>query len=94
MPAEGLQVARSTNTARLVVSVRPASGSDTFPEVELAGNRAGLVWLAEQILRVVHAEQEMHTHLDAEACAQMYVSPDRWWLTIGRQERLRRAKQA
>ena len=90
-------MAKATDTARLMVSVRPASGPDTFPAVELAGTRDGLVWLAEQILRAAHAQPdqpEYHTHLDAEAFAPVYVSPDGWWLTIGRQERLRRAKQA
>jgi hypothetical protein len=77
---------------RLVVTVRPATSPSTFPEVELSGTSAGLVWLAEAILRVAHSELE-HTHLDAEACAPVYVSPDGWWLTISRSERLHRAKQ-
>ena len=87
-------MAETQDTVRLVVSVRPAAGPDTFPEVELAGTRDGLVWLAEQILRVARADQELHTHLDAEACRPVYVSPEGWWLTISRSERLRRARQA
>lgn len=79
--------------ARLVVTVRPAVSNDTFPEVELAGTREGLMWLAEVILQIARAEPEQHTHLDAEACAPIYVSPHGWWLTISRSERLRRAKQ-
>ena len=82
------------DTARLVVTVRPAAAPNTFPEVEVAGTRDGLVWLAEQILRVARAEPELHTHLDAEACGPVYVSPDGWWLTISRSERLRQARQA
>mgnify|MGYP001050401310 CR=1 FL=1 len=82
------------DTARVVVTVRPAGGPDTFPEVELAGTRDGLVWLAEAILRVARAEPEQHTHLDAEACAPVYVSPGGWWLTVLRSERLRQARQA
>jgi hypothetical protein len=81
-------MAEEQDTARLAVTVRPASGPDTFPEVELTGTRAGLLWLAEQILRVAHADQGMHTHLDAEACSPVYLSPDGWWLTIERNERL------
>jgi len=92
--AEGVGVAQAQDTARLVVTVRPAAGPDTFPEVELAGTRAGLEWLAEQILRVARAEQELHTHLDADAHRPVYVSPGGWWLTIERSERLRRARQA
>jgi hypothetical protein len=84
-------MAETQDTARLVVSVRPAAGPDTFPEVELAGTRDGL---AEQILRVARAEPEQHTHLDVEACTPVYVSPAGWWLTISRSERLRRARQA
>lgn len=87
-------MAEAQDSARLVVKVRPASGPDTFPQVELAGTRDELAWLAENILRVARAEQELHTHLDAEACAPVYVSPDGWWLTISRSERLRRARQA
>ncbi len=87
-------MAETQDTARLVVTVRSAAGPNTFPEVELAGTRAGLVWLAEQILRVAHAEPEQHTHLDAEAHRPEYVSPDGWWLTISRSERLRRARHA
>ena len=86
-------MADEQNPARLVVNVRPALGPDTFPEVKLAGTRAGLVWLAEQILRVAHAEEPMHTHLDAVAHCPEYVSPEGWWLTIERNERLRRARQ-
>jgi hypothetical protein len=85
---------KATNPARLVVYVRPASGPDTFPEVELAGTRDGLVWLAERLLEVARADRELHTHLDADANAPVYVSPDGWWLTISRDERLRRARQA
>jgi hypothetical protein len=81
--------AEAEDATRLVVTVRPAAGPDTFPEVELAGTRDGLVWLAEQILRVARAEPEQHTHLDAEACQPMYVSTEGWWLTILRSERLR-----
>ena len=86
--------ANGAGAQQLVVTVRPATGPDTFPEVELAGTCPGLVWLAEQILRVAHAEPEQHTHLDAEAHRPIYVSPDGWWLTIERSERLRRARQA
>lgn len=75
--------------SRIVVSVRQGTGSDTFPEVELEGNRNGLIWLAEQILRVAHADRESHTHLDMEANAPVYLSPDGWWLTISRTDRLR-----
>ena len=87
-------MAEAKDTARLVVTVRPATGDDTFPEIELAGNRDGLVWLSEAIMRVARAEPERHTHLDAEACAPVYVSPDGWWLTISRSERLLRARRA
>jgi hypothetical protein len=90
---EGIGVEETQDNARLVVTVRAAAGPGTFPEVELAGTRDGLVWLAERILRVAHAEQEMHTHLDAECHAPVYVSPGGWWLTIDRRERLRRARQ-
>ena len=86
-------MAEAQDSGRLVVTVRPAAGPDTFAVVELAGNREGLVWLAEQILRVARAEQELHTHLDAECHAPLYVSPQGWWLTIERRERLRRARQ-
>lgn len=82
------------DTARPVVTVRPTAGPDTFPEVELAGTRAGLEWLAEQILRVARAESELHTHLDANGHRPIYVSPGGWWLSIERSERFRRAKQA
>jgi hypothetical protein len=68
-------LAEAQNTARLVVTVCPAAGPDAFPEVELAGKRDGLVWLAEQILRVVRAEEELHIHLDATYRAPTYVSP-------------------
>lgn len=81
-------MAEVQDTAWLVVSVRPAIDSDTFPEIELSGTRGGLVWLAEAILRVAHAEPEQHTHLDAEACAPIYVSPGGWWITISRSKRL------
>lgn len=87
-------MAEAQDTARLVITVRPAAGPDTFPEVELAGTRAGLEWLADQILRVAGAEQELHTHLDADSHRPVYVSPDGWWLTIERREQLRRACQA
>jgi len=75
---------------RVVVSVRPAAGPKTVPEVEVEGTREGLLWLAEKIAAVAHAEPEQHTHLDAEACGPTYASPDGWWLTISRSERLRR----
>lgn len=91
---ENVTLAKVNNTARLVVTVRPATSPDAFPEVELAGTHDGLVWLAESILRVASAESEQHTHLDAEACAPVYVSRDGWWLTISRSEQLRRARQA
>ena len=84
---------KETNTARLVVSVRPASGPDTFPEVELAGTRDGLVWLAERLLEVARADCELHRHLDADTDAPVYSSTDGWWLTISRDERLRRGSQ-
>jgi hypothetical protein len=91
---EVVNLAEARDAPQLVVTVRPATGPDTFPEVELAGTCPGLVWLAEQILRVARAEPEQHTHLDAEACAPVYVSPDGWWLTISRSERLLPARQA
>ena len=87
-------MADEPHTARLVVTVRPATRPGTFPEIELAGTGDGLVWLAEQILNVARAELELHTHLDAEAHRPMYTSPDGWWLTITRNERLGRASQA
>ena len=83
-------MAEAQNTARVVVTVRPAAGPDTFPEVELAGTRDGLLWLAEEIARVARAEPEQHTHLDAAACGPVYASPGGWWLTVSRAERLRR----
>ena len=85
-------MAETQDVAWLVVTVRPAAGPDSFPEVELAGTRDGLVWLAEQILRVARAEPEQRTHLDAEACRPVYVSHDGCWLTISRSERLQRAR--
>jgi hypothetical protein len=91
---EVVNLAEAKDAPQLVVTVRPATGPGTFPEVELAGTCPGLVWLAEQILRVARAESEQHTHLDAEACRPMYVSPEGWWLTISRSERLRRERQA
>jgi hypothetical protein len=86
-------MAKHQDAARLVVSVRLGSGPRTFPEVELAGTRAGLQWLAECILKVANAEQEIHTHLDAEACTPVYVSPEGWWLTIERNEQLCTTRQ-
>ena len=82
-------MSKARQVARVVVTVRPSAGTDTFPEVKFAGTREGLLWLAEQIVRVANAESEIHTHLDAEACAPVYVSPEGWWLTISRVVRLR-----
>lgn len=85
-------MADESSNARLRVHVHPASGPETFPEVELEGNAEGLIWLAEKLLRMAHAEQEMHTHLDNETNGPTYHSPDGWWLTIGRVDKRRRGK--
>jgi hypothetical protein len=87
-------VAEKQDTGRSVLTVRPAADSGTFPEVKLTGTQNGLVWLAEQILRVAHADLELHTHLDAEACGPIYVSPGGWWLTLTRSEKLQRGMPA
>lgn len=84
----------SNNTARVVLCVRPVTGPETFPEIELAGNRAGLEWLAERLLAVAHADRELHTHLDSEAAGPIYQSPGGWWLTIGRVDRLGESRPA
>ncbi len=74
--------------ARLIVSVTPAVDSNHFPEIELLGNRAGLEWLAERILRVARLEEDEHFHLDEEVCAPIYSSPEGWWITISRSEKV------
>ena len=85
--------------ARLVVSVRPSSGHESIPTVELAGTGDALVWLAERMLEVARAEKaragpDRHTHLDAELCGPIYQSSEGWRLTISRIEELRGATPA
>lgn len=87
-PNKVTDVSNDHPKARLIVSVKPATSSNTFPEIELLGNRAGLEWLAEHILRIARTEEVQHTHLDAEVCAPIYSSPDGWWITISCSERL------
>ena len=57
-----------------------------FNEIALTGNREGLRWLAEQILRIANAAPGIHTHLDREAHAPVYTSAEDWWLTIAIEE--------
>jgi hypothetical protein len=76
--------------ARLKVSVHPKTSENTFNEIELVGNRDGLIWLAKQILEIANKSEEIHTHLDREACSPIYESTEDWWITIDRNDRLRR----
>lgn len=84
----------ATPDARLVLSVHPAVGHEAIPEVELAGDRAGLEWLAACILEIARAEPERHTHLDEGACGPVFQTAGGWWLTISRIEELRGARPA
>lgn len=84
----------STTDARVVLSVRPAVEHEAIPEVELAGDRAGLEWLAACILEIARAEPERHTHLDVPACGPAFQTAGGWMLTISRIEALRGAKPA
>ena len=77
------------DSARVVVTVCPQSGPDTFPEVQINGSRDGLIWLAKRVLEIAYANQEMHTHLDNEATHPIYQSPEGWWLTLSRIDRPR-----
>jgi hypothetical protein len=89
-----VRMADVDNTARVVLSVRPADGHEAIPEVEVAGDRAGLEWLAERILAIARAEPERHTHLDEDADAPVFQTAGGWWLTISRVEALRGARRA
>ena len=86
-------MADAENTARVVLSVRPAVGHEAIPEVELAGDRAGLEWLADRILAIARAEPEQHTHLDEDADSPVFQTAGGWWLTISRLEELRGARR-
>lgn len=88
-PAYQEVVQDSLQTARLIVSVRPATSPHTFNEIELQGTKEGLIWLAQRIMQVATAAEEYHTHLDREANEPIYQSASNWWITISRSERIR-----
>ena len=73
--------------ACLRVSVRQAESADAFNEVELEGNREGLIWLANKILEIANASKDQHTHLDRNCNSPIYHSTKNWWLTISKSGR-------
>ena len=69
---------------RLVVRVRSIEGPVAFPEIELAGTREGLEWLAGQLLAVARAEAARHAHLGEFADEAVIPLPGSWGLRIAR----------
>jgi hypothetical protein len=67
---------------RLVVRVPWSDRPDALPEVEVAGTREGLEWLAGQLLAVARSEFEGHTHLDRQASGALLQLPGSWGLRI------------
>lgn len=83
------------DTARLVLSVKPARDRESIPAVTLAGDRNGLEWLAGHLLRVARSGTAANdsADLDPDTSAPVLQS-DGWRLTVMRIDELRGAPDA